>query len=198
MGGSQALLGSTHHTWSRLSRESVTVPPGWVRLWQNRSPRMEGVSSAYPTRHPGERGLGASSAPPGVAGNWAGPGCSCRGPGRRESKAAMWALLSSLASKRCKQTLAVPGGSSLLGAPACALPPFCSFLESRQRPGPRGTPEGPRLMAVQEERGLSAKLREERGGGGVLTLMLVPTMGQAGSWKLTRPSPSHLSRTFQS
>lgn len=128
---------------------------------------MEGVSSAYPTSHPGEKDPcpGVSSAPPGVAKNWARPGCSCEGPREEGIKAAMWAPLSSLASKRCKQTLAVPGcSSSLLGAPACAPAPSCSFLECQQRVSPRGAPEGPQLVAMPEE-GDSTKVTEETGGG---------------------------------
>ena len=58
----------------------------------------------------------------------AGPGrvAAAWGPGRRESKAAMWAPLSSPGFKEVQTNpVPVPGGSSLLKAPACfpLLPP---------------------------------------------------------------------------
>lgn len=64
---------------------------------------------------PGSEGLGLA---------W--PGCSCEGPGRRESKAAVWAPLSSPGFKEVQtNSVPVPGGSSssLLEAPDCSPPP---------------------------------------------------------------------------
>lgn len=117
-----------HHACSFLSREAVTLPFGWVRLWEGRSPSTEGASSAYVPSHPGEKRPwpGASSAPAPVAKGWAWPGCSCEGPGRRESKAAVWAPLSSPGFKEVQtNSVPVPGGSSssLLEAPDCSPPP---------------------------------------------------------------------------
>ena len=119
---------------------------GWVCLWKGRCPRMEGASSAYTPSHPGEKRPwpGASSAPWGAAKDGAWPGCSCEGPGRRESKAAMWARLSSPGFKEVQtNSVPVPGGSSsLLEAPDCSPPPPPASSRKASSVSAPGAPQG--------------------------------------------------------
>lgn len=135
--------------WSLFSRKAVTVP-SWAGLSVPvvRFPRMEALPSASPPSHPGEEDpwSGASFAPPGAA-RRTGPGvaAAARGPreeGIKDSHVGP-AFISGFKEVQTN-SVPVPGGSSsLLEAPACSLPPSCSFLESQQSLSPRGTPQGP-------------------------------------------------------
>lgn len=109
--------------------------PFWKGLGESRSPRREGASSADPSSHPREKRLGLGPRLLPLGQGRAGPGraAAAWGPGRRESKAAMWAPLSSPGFKEVQtNSVPVPGGSgSLLGAPACSsLLPSASSLKA--------------------------------------------------------------------
>lgn len=151
------------------------------------SPQEGGCSLRFSPKPPrGGRPLvwGLFCFPWGSAQNGARLGCSCAGPREEEIKDNHVgpAFISGFKEVQTN-SVPVPGGSSsLLEAPACSLPPSCSFLESQQSLSPRGTPQGPRLAVTKEERGRSAELREEGGGGlGASHRCLFPLWARLGS-----------------
>jgi hypothetical protein len=99
-------------------------------LWDGRFPGPRVLSlPTHPLAIQGRNTLGLGSLwPPGAVKGWALARLQLRGgPGRRESKAAMWALLSSPGFKEVQTNpVPVPGGgggsSSLLTAPTCSSP----------------------------------------------------------------------------
>lgn len=156
------------HLPERMERndawKSLSSVSGASRVLSTRHPAAALLLSPAGSRPlPGTQGrrpaAGQCPHPQGKTG-WrrAGPGwvAAAWGPGRRESKAAMWAPLSSPGFKEVQtNSVPVPGGSSLLEAPACfsLLPPASRKASS--------APEGPRLLATQgESRALPGRGKE--------------------------------------
>lgn len=163
---------------------------GWVCLWEGRCPRMEGASSAYTPSHPGEKPLAwGFFCSPGAAKDRAWPGCSCEGPGRGESKAAMWARLSSPGFKEVQtNSVPVPGGSSsLLEAPDCSPPPPPASSRKASSVSAPGAPQ--RGLPSPWSRKGEALPGRGKEGAGTFTPGCVPTSDPTGSWRLTHQCP---------